>query len=89
MNLFDANGKKIFEHNFGDKFSQSTFLRALDEKTDAVYLYLVSRKTQWIQDRGEDILIEDRSKKDKTKRQHWYNLQTQEILPKRPDIIKM
>ena len=35
------------------------------------------------------ILEENRGKTDKTKQQHWYNLQTKEILLERPAVIKM
>lgn len=89
VNLFDANGKKIFEHNFRDKFSQSVVLSALEDHPQAAYLSLTSRKARWTQDNGEDVLMEDRSGRDKTKRQHWYNLQTQQIEPQRPAVIKM
>jgi len=36
-----------------------------------------------------NILEENRGKTDKTKQQHWYNLQTQQIEAARPAIIKM
>ena len=86
--LYDTNGKKLAQKNMDEKFSQSTLLRLLDENPSAAYLQLTSRKAQWFQDEDWFILKEDRSKNDKTKRQHWYNLQTKQIEPSRPAIIK-
>lgn len=88
--LYDASGKRILQRNWEEKFSQSALVRMLEENPQAAYLQFTSRKAHWETDNdGDSILKEDRSKNDKTKRQHWYNLQTQEILPARPGIIKM
>ncbi len=88
--LYDANGKRIIQRNWEEKFSQSALLNMLEENPQAAYLQFTSRKAHWETDNdGDSILKEDRSKNDKTKRQHWYNLQTREILPIRPGIIKL
>ena len=85
--LYNEAGKKVAQQNLG-KFSQSTLLSAIQEHPEAAYLQLTSRKAQWIQEGGLDILKEDRSGRDKTKHQHWYNLQTRQIEPVRPAVIK-
>ena len=87
--LYDANGKKLAQQNIDGKFSQSTILKALKSHPQASYLQLTSRKAQWEYDTDTEILKENRLKTDKTKRQHWYNLQTKQIEPARPGIIKM
>ena len=87
--VYDANGKKLAQKNMDEKFSQSVLLKLLEQNPSAAYLQLTSRKAQWLQDDDWFILKEDRSKNDKTKRQHWYNLQTRQILPGRPEGIKM
>ncbi len=87
--VYDANGKKLAQKNMDEKFSQSTLLKLLQENPSAAYLQLTSRKVQWFEDEDWFILKEDRSKNDKTKRQHWYNLQTRQIEHARPGVIKM
>ena len=88
--LYDANGKRILQKNVEDKFSQSFLERSLHENPQAAYLQLTTRKAQWEVDAdGDSILKEDRSRSDKTKRQHWYNLQTRQIETSRPAIIKI
>lgn len=87
--LYDENGKKLTQQNIDGKFSQSTILKALKSHPQASYLQLTSRKAQWVQETDMPILKENRQKTDKTKRQHWYNLQTKQIEPARPSVIKM
>lgn len=87
--LFNEQGKRIVQQNFDGKFSQSTILNAIKDNPEAAYLQLTSRTAQWVEDRGVSILQENRGKTDKTKRQHWYNLQTHQIEPQRPAIIKL
>ncbi len=88
--LYDANGKRLLQKNIEDKFSESFLRKALAGNPQARYLQLTTRKAQWETDQdGDSILKEDRSRSDKTKHQHWYNLQTKQIEPKRPAIIKM
>lgn len=88
--LYDENGKRLAQKNIEDKFSQTTLTTMLADNPRAVYLQLTSRKAQWEVDQDEDaILKEDRSKRDTTKQQHWYNLQTQQIEETRPSIIQM
>ena len=88
--LFDETGKRVAQTNLEDKFSQSLLLKMLEENPQAAYLQITSRKAHWETDKdGDSILKEDRSRNDKTKRQHWYNLQTQQRESTRPDIIKM
>ena len=87
--LYDANGKKLAQQNIDGKFSQSTILKAMQSYPQARYLQLTSRKAQWEYDTDTEILKENRLKTDKTKRQHWYNLQTKQIESARPSVIKM
>ncbi len=87
--VYDAHGKKLAQKNMDEKFSQSTLLKLLQENPSAAYVQLTSRQATWFQDDDWFILKEDRSKNDKTKRQHWYNLQTRQIEPARPAVIKM
>ncbi len=87
--LYDENGKKLLQHNVEDKFSQTVLLKALRQHPQARYLQLTSRKAQWNEEDDIPILKEERSGRDKTKRQHWYNLQTRQIEPVRPAVIKL
>lgn len=88
--LYDSNGKRLLQKNIEDKFSESLIRRALADNPQTAYIQLTSRKAQWETDKdGDSILKEDRSRNDKTKRQHWYNVQTKQMEPKRPSVIKM
>ncbi len=86
--IYDAQGKKLAQKNMEEKFSQSTLQKFIQENPSAAYVQLTSRKATWFEDDGWFILKEDRSKNDKTKRQHWYNLQTRQMEPQRPAVIK-
>ena len=88
--LYDGNGKRLLQKNIEDKFSQSFLERSLQENPQATYVQLTTRKAQWeVDGEGDSILKEDRSRSDKTKRQHWYNLLTHQMEPTRPAVIKM
>ncbi len=90
ISLYDTENKRLFLHNYNDKFSQSVLTNALKENPQAQYLLINTRKAQWVQRNGTDYLVEDRrNKKDPTKRQHRYNLRTKQIEPTRPAVIKM
>lgn len=90
ITLFDKQGNVLFVHNFEDKFSQSVVLNALKIYPNAAYVGLTSRTAQLVHtDRQGTILDEHRSTPDETKVEHWYNLQTRQILPARPESIKM
>ncbi len=88
--LYDANGKRILQKNLEDKFSESFVQQALRDNPHTAYIQLTSRKAQWETDQdGDSILKEDRSRSDKTKRQHYYDVKNKQILSQRPGVIKM
>ena len=88
--LYDSNGKRLLQKNIEEKFSESLIRRALADNPQTAYVQLTSRKAQWETDAdGDSILKEDRSRNDKTKRQHWYNVKTKQMELKRPSVIKM
>lgn len=88
--LYDSNGKRLLQKNIEEKFSESLIRNALADNPQTAYIQLTSRKAQWETDAdGDSILKEDRSRNDKTKRQHWYNVQTKQMEPQRPGVIKM
>ncbi len=88
--FYDANGKRILQKNLEEKFSESFVQQALRDHPHTAYIQLTSRKAQWETDAdGDSILKEDRSRSDKTKRQHFYDVKNKQMLPTRPDVIKM
>ncbi len=86
--LYDASGKRILTKNFEDKFSESFVVKALEEHPDAAYLQFTTRKALWVDEGNYPILKENRTRSDKTKEQHWYNIETQQIELQRPSVVK-
>ena len=102
FHLYNAAGKLVAQknivHGTADefpKFSESTLRNLLQNTPEATYLLLRSRTPRW--SKGNLSFDDARSYKSKTstkiidptKRENWYNLQTHEILPSRPEGITM
>ena len=100
--IYDSNGKLIHQKNLTEgrnsfsKFSESELRKLLNDLPDATYLMLRIRHSQWnaTGTHIEPIRVPKNPGKkgkmiDPTKRENWYNLQTRQIEPERPAIIKM
>ena len=100
--IFDSKGKLTKQKSITEdgnkkvpKFSEVELRNLMQNTPDAAYLMFRIRHSVW--NEGGTGLTPARAPKkpgstkmiDPTKRENWYDLQTQEILPARPDIIKM
>ncbi len=77
MTLYDANMKQLWQQGFENKFAQSKLTKALREHPQARYVMTTTRRTYW---EGDDVLVENRAKWDKTKKQYKYDLQERRIV---------
>ena len=90
VELLDKNNQVLFSHEFEGKFSQSIILNALKQFPQATYIKLTSRTAELVETKQQGTLLDEhRATPQQTQRQHWYNLQTRQILPGRPEEIKM
>ena len=78
VTLYDENMRQLWQQGFDYKFSQSKVAQAIRGIPQARYVITTTRRAYW-EDDGK-ILMENRSRSDKTKKRYKYDLWENKIV---------